>query len=599
VSKFADVPKTKDRSRSKSAKDHSSATSDSANTSNRSGRGRGNFEGSRGGRGRGGERGRGGFRGGRGGTHPGSNGVRSAGGASSVPTKEADGWNVNDSSTAEDNSTESTSEGPQTVVAPAAAAPPATAPEAQKGNLPPDSGPKKGAWASLFAKPKPAPAPAPAKPATVATPVVPTKLAPAPEPPIETHEPEQLPTPPVEPATEIQPPGPEPVVEVPTIQAPDDGSIQLPPSKDQLTEDNVEHLPDSSHPPPSETAAGTVASSVATPLTTPAQAPIGSRPVLGGFATSALKATGSGHRTASFQRKILEQQESVVMPGNHAVDRAAVQFGSMGLNGDAEPDVDDEREEAETRTQPPQHSPVQQPRTSLPPIPRQPAAAADPPSATEALAAAKPGQGLPPAPQQQQQPPSAAQQSPSGLPPQAAAQQPAQGGQPYNQFGLRGNVGAPSDPSAQQKPYDPFGAQGSQQQPSQFEGYPSTTGASGGQPQNVTQSQLGGFTSQPDAYSSYYNTSGQDRNAYNYYNYNQAASSQQQAGENQQRTGSAFGTAPSGESGYPSSQASQQVRIFYFESLMGIFSVFLKNTMFVRSSMCFNLTVLAGTISLW
>jgi hypothetical protein len=55
------------------------------------------------------------------------------------------------------------------------------------------------------------------------------------------------------------------------------------------------------------------------------------------------------------------------MPGNREVDRAAVQFGAFNLNG-GEDDIDGDREEAETRAQPPADSPVAQPRTSLPPV---------------------------------------------------------------------------------------------------------------------------------------------------------------------------------------------------------------------------------------
>ncbi|KAF7587063.1 hypothetical protein BBP40_007820 [Aspergillus hancockii] len=90
----------------------------------------------------------------------------------------------------------------------------------------------------------------------------------------------------------------------------------------------------------------------------------------------------------------MEQQEAVVMPGNHAVDRAAVQFGSMGLNGDAtDVDIDENREDAETRAQPPQHSPVA-PRASLPPSTQ---AQAQVP--TESPAVSRPAPGLPPVPQ--------------------------------------------------------------------------------------------------------------------------------------------------------------------------------------------------------
>ena len=64
------------------------------------------------------------------------------------------------------------------------------------------------------------------------------------------------------------------------------------------------------------------------------------------------------------------------MPGNREVDRAAVQFGAFNLNGTGDEDVDGEREEPETRAQPPQHSPVA-PRAALPPAPQQPVTAAE------------------------------------------------------------------------------------------------------------------------------------------------------------------------------------------------------------------------------
>lgn len=72
---------------------------------------------------------------------------------------------------------------------------------------------------------------------------------------------------------------------------------------------------------------------------------------------------------------MLDQEEAVRMPGNREVDRAAVQFGAFNLNGAGDEDVDGDREEPETRGQPPQHSPVA-PRASLPPAPtaQQPAA---------------------------------------------------------------------------------------------------------------------------------------------------------------------------------------------------------------------------------
>jgi hypothetical protein len=79
------------------------------------------------------------------------------------------------------------------------------------------------------------------------------------------------------------------------------------------------------------------------------------------------------------------------MPGNREVDRAAVQFGAFNLNGSGDEDVDGEREEAETRAQPPQHSPIA-PRATLPPVPapQQPAA-----SVPETFPTPKQSAGLP------------------------------------------------------------------------------------------------------------------------------------------------------------------------------------------------------------
>ena len=87
-----------------------------------------------------------------------------------------------------------------------------------------------------------------------------------------------------------------------------------------------------------------------------------------------MKATGAPGRTSSYQRRILDQEEAVRMPGNRELDRAAVQFGAFNLNGSGEEDVDGEREEPETRAQPPQHSPVA-PRAALPPAQHQVTAA--------------------------------------------------------------------------------------------------------------------------------------------------------------------------------------------------------------------------------
>ena len=198
-------------------------------------------------------------------------------------------------------------------------------------------------------------------------------------------EPIEIPT--IEPEAAISQPAPvEPEVstpvEIPSVEEPE---VKITPSKDDLTEDNLEQIPDTSNPAPTATAASTAASSwdprnsstTGTPYSALQQSqPQAIRPPTSGFQASALKATGSSGRTPSYQRRILDQEEAVRMPGNREVDRAAVQFGAFSLNGTGDEDVDGEREEPETRAQPPQHSPVA-PRAALPPVPQQPVTAAE------------------------------------------------------------------------------------------------------------------------------------------------------------------------------------------------------------------------------
>lgn len=141
---------------------------------------------------------------------------------------------------------------------------------------------------------------------------------------------------------------------------------------------NLDLLPDESHPPATATAASTAAdswdtrqppqpSAAVTPLSASQAQHQASRPATSGFAATALKATERpAARMPSYQRRLLEQEEAVRMPGNREVDRAAVQFGAFSLNG-AEDDIDGDREDPETRTQPPAESPAA-PRASLPPI---------------------------------------------------------------------------------------------------------------------------------------------------------------------------------------------------------------------------------------
>ncbi|KAL4916300.1 hypothetical protein BDW62DRAFT_186486 [Aspergillus aurantiobrunneus] len=363
VSQWGEVKKkTTDRSRPK-PKEVQSTPTELATTAVRGGRGRGGFEGR--GRARG-DRGRGG-RGGRAGAH--ANGTRTE-----KPSLPAEITPVADST-------------PATNVAPAvdtaAPEPVSTA----KDNSTAPEGTKKG-WASLFAKPAVPPQKKPAAPAPAPVPVS-EKPEPAPEPEQKSAEPEAnsapVPVPAAVPIATEKPPQPA----VPQLnEGPQNAtptSAEVAPPRDDLTKNNLARIPDVSPPVPSATAASTVGSgfdpSVA--ASTPA------RPTTGALPTSAFK---ESIRTPGAQRRVMQQQEAVVMPGNHAVDRAAVQFGSMGLNGDAaDIDIDENRENTETRAQPPQHSPVA-PRASLPPSTQ----AQGPP---EVPAVSRPAPGLPPVPQ--------------------------------------------------------------------------------------------------------------------------------------------------------------------------------------------------------
>lgn len=393
VSQWGEVKKkTSDRSRSKVKEVHSSQN-ETTTSSVRGGRGRGGFEGR--GRARG-DRGRGG-RGGRAGAH--TNGTRAEKPvATTTDTKEV---SASAQEAGAGTKPEATTDGD-------------TATDGVKENakelpkLP--EGTKKG-WASLFAKPTPPPAPKKAPPPAAPAPEKPAEPAPEKKP----EEPTPVP-PPAEKAPEEQAPPPaEPQPEAPPSET-------ATPPKDDLTKTNLEQVPDVSAPPATATAASTVASTqetnnVPAATTTPARTAAPS-----GYATAAHKATTGTGRVQSLQRRVMEQQEAVVMPANHAVDRAAVQFGSMGLNGDAEADIDEEREEAETRAQPPQHSPVA-PRASLPPSTQPPA---------ETAAVSRPAPGLPPAPQA-----TSAETS-------------------FNDFGRYGEA---------QKPFDPFTQPVTQPQP--------------------------------------------------------------------------------------------------------------------------------------
>ncbi|OQV03798.1 CUE domain-containing protein isoform 2 [Cladophialophora immunda] len=441
------------------------------------GRGRGNFEGR--GRGRGAERGARGGRGAKSVSAAHTNGTKPAqttDGLDSATPAPADAAAVDTAPTngdatateswpnepGKDSLTSLQTEEPK----PASAAAPATA--------------KPGGWAGLFAKPPPAPAP---------------KKAPAPPPPA-VAQPEQLPVEP-EPVIEEPVPPTEPIAP-PPIEAVDYNQE----GPNELTEQNLEKLPDTSHPIESATAASTVASTQ-DPLAAPEASKTAARPV-SGYAATALKATGGTSRSASFARKVMEQQEAVVMPGNHAIEKAAVQFGKLGLNGPDDIDVDEDREEPETRTQLPDDSPAA-PRASLPPaVPeaqQTPAAAPTQPLAEASATAQRQAPGLPSAPQPAHEP------SPQTSSAYAEQYRYGQGQKPFDPFG--------QPPTTQAQTQEPF----SNQVPSQ----PSTA------------------TSQPD-YSSYYG-----RDAYNYYGYGH--------GQDAQRSGSTFGTsAPDSQGQYATSR---------------------------------------------
>lgn len=556
VSQFAEVKKPKDRARSKvPAESTAAGATDRPHFSARGARGRGGFEGARGGRGRGADRGRGGFRGSRGG-HATTNGVdKDANGSTSVPTTESNAWDTtatSEATAAWDNTPaepvkESVDTGDNVLgtvtavdPAPAASTQPAKSSVIEQGSA-------KKSWASMFAKPKPAPAPVPQKQILTRQPppveldateqAVPEPAEAAVEP---VHETFEQPEPPAEAAGPSEPQAVEPAATPETATAPvklpmilDSQALLLTSSQDPLTEENVEHLPDESHAPATQTVASTAGSMDSRNLTPlhPPQAPIG-RPPVGGYATVAARLAGAGGRSASYQRRVQEQQEAVVMPGHNAVDRAAVQFGSMGLNGEAGPDVDEEREEPETRHAP-QHSPPAQPRTSLPPAARAAQESLLPEAQPQAPAQAQPtpkqAPGLPPASVQNQQ----QIQDPSlGQPPSQDQQYP----QSYNQY-ARGYVQPQSLPGGQQdnvaqqqKPYDPFSHQAQQ---SQYDQYGHSQQQHQPQPQH--QSGFGGLSSAPGDYSSYY-TSDAPRNNYQQYyggSYGAGQDSRQQAGQSQ------------------------------------------------------------------
>lgn len=352
ISQWGEVSKPKKTTRVKAAKDpnHAPAALEPSTPNTRNTRGgRAVSDGGRG-------RSRGADRGGRGGrgrpVNTSTNGTRNKENQQlSVPTEESSAW---DNEKPKMDNTD-----PKPVAA--------EKPIAQ--DAPRSATPQAKTWASMLRQstaPKPATLP---------------KEPPVPK-PAETAE--------MQPSAEPVPPEPEaaeladettPIVQnavpatVPAIAEPQTVSAS---ARAELTETNLEQVADASNPPATDTAASTAAdswdprqspvSATATPLSAAQHQHQAQRTTTSGFAASALKATAErSARAPSHQRRVLDQEEAVRMPGNREVDRAAVQFGAFNLQGGDE-DIDGEREEPETRAQPPADSPVAHPRASLPPV---------------------------------------------------------------------------------------------------------------------------------------------------------------------------------------------------------------------------------------
>lgn len=420
--------------------------------------------------------------------------------------------------------------------------------------------------------------------------------APQPDPILEPLPAADDPTPALAPETE---PKPEPIAELsaePQVEeAPVDDNmvvvpeVALPPSNDQLTKTNLEQVTDVSHPPVTDTAASEAAdswdpraaagSATATPISaSQAQHQAPHKVAASGYAATAIKATERApvpRGPAQAQRRFLDQQEAVRMPGavNQQLERATVQFGAFNLNG-TEEDIDGDREEPETRAQPPADSPVAQPRASLPPAPQ---------PAPDAYTAQKPVSSIPPstAPTGTLYPiahegmlalfhqfnrPFTANAGPAGpqVPPSAPAAQ-----QPVSQGTLRSLIApdpsiqqlgnpaltsfaatvatpqAPTHPAAQQYggrygqatsepvfPQKPFDAYNQSGQPtaaqSHFDAF------QGQQAQSQSQQPGGPYTSATEPFSNYYTSDQQTRAQFGSYYGGNYGQQQQQAGQGQE-----------------------------------------------------------------
>ncbi|KAI0125529.1 hypothetical protein BJ170DRAFT_436249 [Xylariales sp. AK1849] len=574
ISQWGEVSKPKKTTKPK-AKDSAPSTGLTETSGNSRPTRGGRTESGRGGRGaRGSDRARGGR--GRAVTH--TNGHRSKENQPiSVPTEEASGWgnttSTNDDTTANEWGTTgwgTTDTSTATdIPTPAATtttepAPPTTETAAPNKPL---------SWAAMARKasekPKPAkkpqesPVPQSAEALESLPPVEPAAIEPE-------SQVEETPEEPIE-----EPASAPAEVEPPKIVEPE---VALPPSEDDLTKEHLEQLPDESNPPATATAASTAADSwdpraaqpnaTATPISAAQAQHQSSRPVSSGFAATALKATERPIRMPSYQRRVLEQEEAVRLPGNREVDRAAVQFGAFSLNG-TDDDIDGDREEAETRAQPPSDSPIQ-PRASLPPV-------AQPSSIPEAFPAATSQKPVTALPQ-----PSTAAAAPVAPPTGPSATTAAQRMSQYPQavaYPAHTNLDL-APPSTQQfggrfgqtnaqdqyppKPYDTFSQQPATSSAAGFDSFPApTTQAPGSQPS------AGAFSSAPSDYSSYYTADQHSGGRYGNNYYGQGGYGQHQGGQAQsegpnthQRPFGGYNASQNNDnlSQYPQSAAQQQSR---------------------------------------
>ncbi|CAD6503267.1 BgTH12-02934 [Blumeria graminis f. sp. triticale] len=535
ISQWGEVSKVKkDRSRSK-IKETSPPLDESSNQVRPT-------RGGRGGRSRTNERGRGGR--GRGALNAPINESRKEATGVSIPTSESNAWNSSASGDASawdskpfsnnfDSSKISEDNWGSTAKQSSTTKPPTTIPS---------DGVQKS-WATLFA------------PAPVAKKV----LIPVAEIPAHSVKPEE----PCESVT-AEPmeslPKPAPVETLATTTAAEPGPLEtaeanICPSKDALTMDNLEQVPDSSAPVPTVTAASTAASSWdprrGTHGSTPysalqQQQNIGISSTGSGFHSSTNKLNNTSARAQNYQRRIFDQEEAVRMPGNREVDRTAVQFGAFSLIGNEEDDVDGDREEAETRAQPPQHSPVA-PRAALPPAHQQS-------SLPETLPTPKQPPVLPATNFSAAVPGLSSPALLNNIPASSQPMPPLNG--QYSHYGRYAQSGAPD------KQYDSYTQQTHAQSPSPFEGYPSQ--------QAQTQppaGHTGAFSSTHQDYPSYYTADPQQRNAYNNY-YQQQYASQHQAAQSQDGPGSQQGSYngynnPPGESSQFPQNISHQAQSRY------------------------------------